>query len=289
MPESIGPAIARDRLSARLRELREASGLSLAEVAGQLTWPESAIGDLESGWSSLPRPRLEALLELYGVADPEASDLLLLARLARSRFWWARQGMTDEHQNFVEYESEADRICVYQPLVVPGLMQTPDYARATTATVLRLPVDDPRVTARADLRMERQRLVADRIAAGERVRIVAVLDEVVLRRGIGGDDVMRDQLDHLAAQARLEHVTLVIMPTAQGGHAGLGGVFEMLELADEPELSTVFIESTTSDHILRGPQVTETYRGIVDDLVATGSGGDEAVALLREIRDETGR
>ncbi|WP_433375634.1 helix-turn-helix domain-containing protein [Actinoplanes sp. CA-142083] len=285
MPETIGPAIARDRLSARLRELRASQGLSPAEVAERLHWPESAIEEMESG-RSLPSPRkLEDLLGLYGVEGLAAENLFLLDHIARSRFWWARHGMSEAYQDFVAYEAEAGRICIYQPLVVPGLLQTRRYAVAAAATILGVAEDDPAIVARADVRLERQGRVADRVASGERVEFVAIVDEVVLRRRIGGDDVMREQLGHLAEQAGLPHVTLVVLPTALGGHPGLGGVFELLEHESDPGLSTVFIESATDDQILRGAAVG-TYRQIVTKLRSTGLAGDDAVALVREIHAE---
>lgn len=286
MSESIGPAIARDRLRVRLRDIREAGGLSPAEVAQRLSWPASTIDEMESGALLLSPLEAEALLGLYEVDGREAEHLLLLARVARSRRWWARHGMTDEYQDFVAYEVEASRISVYEPLVVPGLLQTPRYALAVTAAILRRPEDDPDVVARAQVRAERQRSVADRVAAGDDLTIVAILDEIVLRRRVGGADVMREQLEHLVAEARRDHVTLVVMPTGLGGHAGLGGIFELLEFAGDPHMSTVLIESAVSDHNLRGTRVTAFYRQVVADLVAAGRGGDEAVALVRSILDE---
>jgi hypothetical protein len=259
--------------------------LARAEVEERLHWPESAIEEMESG-RSLPSPRkLEELLGLYGVQGLAAENLLLLDHIARSRFWWARHGMSEAYQDFVAYESEAGRICVYQPLVIPGLLQTRRYALASAATILRRSEDDPDVAARADVRLERQRAVTDRVAAGARTEIVAILDEIVLRRRIGGDEVMREQLDHLAEQATLAHVTLVVMPTELGGHPGLGGVFELLDHEDDPGLSTVFIEAATDDQILRGTPVA-VYRQLVSTLLATGLGGADAIALVREIRGE---
>lgn len=286
MSEPIGPAIARDRLRARLRALRESRGLSPAEVAERLTWPASTVEAVESGARLLSPLEAEAVLGLYEMDGREAEHLLLLARVARSRRWWAGHGMTDEYQDFVSYEVEATRISVYEPLVVPGLLQTRRYASAVTAAILRRPEDDPDVVARAQVRAERQRSVADRVAAGDEVEIVAILDEIVLRRRVGDDDVMREQLDHLVAEAGRDHVTMVVMPTRLGAHAGLGGIFELLEFRDDPDLSTVFIESAASDHNLRGRRVTAYYRQIVADLVTAGLGGDEAVALVRSIRDE---
>jgi transcriptional regulator with XRE-family HTH domain len=288
MPEFNGPAIARDRLRVRLRELREARGLSSAEVADQFLWPPTTVDEVESGTRLLWPIEAEALLGLYEVDPVETEGLLLLVQFARSRQWWTRHGMTDQYQDFVAYEVEADRICVYEPLVVPGLLQTQGYARSVTAAILRRSESDPDVIARAEVRAQRQRSLAGRIDVGDQVEIIAVVDEIVLRRPIGGIDVMREQLSHLLTEAERGHLTLVVMPTALGGHPGLGGIFELLEFRDDPDRSAVFLESAVCDHILRGPQVVELYQTIVDDLVAAGLRGEETRALVSEIRDEMG-
>ncbi|MET0522831.1 MAG: DUF5753 domain-containing protein [Jiangellaceae bacterium] len=288
MPEPIGPAIARERLRARLRELRESSGLSSADVSERLTWPASAIDEVESGARPPSPPEVEALLGLYGVGSPEDERLILLARASRSRLWWARHRITDEYQDLVAYEAEIARTSTYQPLLVPGILQTRRYALAATAAILRLSPDDPDVVARADIRGERARHVAARAEAGDPLEIVAILEEAALRRVIGDGDVMREQLDLLVTQAGLPYVTLVALPAALGGHAGLAGGFELIEPADDPRLAAVFIESATRDQIIREPRATAYYRETVDELVAVGRGGEDAIALLRSIRDEFG-
>jgi len=282
MPDIIGPAIARDRLRTSLREFRASRGLTPDEVGQRLTWSASTVEEVESGLRLLPPLEVAALLSAYEVTGPEAERLLLLAQIAWSRPWWATHGLTDEYQDYVGYEAEATRISIYEPLVVPGPLQTPRYARAATATILGRPVDDPAVVARAQVRAERR----NRIMTRHDVQFVAIVDEVVLRRVIGGPEVMAEQLDQLAAAAENGPVTLLIMPTGEGGHPGLGGVFELLEFGDDASLTTVLLESTIHDHIVRGPQVRAVYRPIVDYLLATGLRGAEAIALVRRIRDE---
>jgi hypothetical protein len=200
--------------------------------------------------------------------------------------WWATHRLSGEYQRYVAHEAEAVRVVAYMPSLIPGLLQTHRYALAATATLLGRPEDDADVVARAQVRDLRQRTVADRLAAGRPIRIVAILDDTVLRRPVGGPDVMREQLDHLADAAERDHATLVIMPTAEGGHAGLDGKFELAEFdGAEP---VVFLEAAVHDYLERDPRVTGRYREIADELVARGVGGAEAVALVRRIRDEIG-
>jgi len=283
MPESIGPAIARDRLRARLRELRESHGRTPTEVANGLTWPGAAIEQVESGERVLTPLEVEELLAAYDTDAAEIPLLMSYARIAWSGRWWATHRLSGEYQLFVGHEAEATRIVAYMTSLVPPLQQTRRYALAATGTILGRPASHPDVLARAQVRAERQRSVADRLAAGHPIQVVAIVDDVVLRRPLGGADVMREQLDRLAEEAEREHVTLVIMPTARG-HAGLDGKFEFVELdGGDP---AVFLEGPARDYLERDPRVTGRYREIADELVSRGVGGADAVALMRQIRGE---
>jgi Domain of unknown function (DUF5753) len=212
------------------------------------------------------------------------SDSLEPVDPARPR-WWSRHHLSDEYRLFTDHETEADRISVYQPLVVPGLLQTEAYARAASATILTgHPGAD--VQARVQLRMNRQQRVRQRVEAGSPPRLFVILDEIVLRRVIGDAGVMRAQLEHLASQAQRPHVTLTVLPTALGGHPGLGGVFELLEFADDRDPALAFIESASGDRLTRDPRDTLYYRQTADALTSAGTTGDEAVALVRRVLDE---
>jgi hypothetical protein len=285
MPEFIGPAVARDRLRMRLRELRESRSMLVDEVVSAVGWPASALGDVESGARTIQPFALESVLSFYGCGDGETAELIRLARIAWTPLSQARHRLTDEYQQFVGYESEASRITHYQPLIVPGLLQTAAYAMAITATILGARPTDADVVTVVQVRRERQRVVENRLTAGDLLQIVAILDEVVLRRRIGGEEVMRAQLEHLLHLARQAHISLIIMPTAAGGHAGLGGVFELLEFPDSGDDDLVFIESATGDSLSRNPEVTAQYRGKVDSLRADGLYGDSALRLIQQVLD----
>jgi len=201
--------------------------------------------------------------------------------------WWATHRLSDEYRRYVAHEAEAIRVVAYMPSLIPGLLQTPRYAVAATATVLGRPEDHADVRARAQVRAERQQAVADRLANGRPIRLVAILDDIVLRRPFGGPEVMREQLDRLVEEAQRDHVTLVIMPTAEGGHTGLDGKFELAEFdGAEP---VVFLEAAVRDYLESDPEVTGRYREIAEKLVARGVGGADAIALVRQARDEIGR
>jgi len=280
MPEPVGPAVARDRLRAQLLELRTARDMSLERAAGVLHWPPSALEDVEDGRRTIHPREVAALLAAYGVSDRTA--LTALAHHARSALWWERNGLSDAFRQYTALEAEAVRISVYQPLLVPGLLQTEAYARAATAAVLGPAADDADVGARVDIRLERQDVLAERVAAGAAPQVLVALEEAVLHRPVGGRRVLHAQLDHLIDMARQPHVTLVVMPTATSGHAGLGGVFELLEFADAPDL--VFLESLSGDHIVRDARATTRYRANAEALPAVGRTGNAALEMIEEAK-----
>ncbi len=238
----------------------------------------------ESPEPAIARERVRALLrehrETLGLSAAE------LERLPHAwpGDWWARHGLTDEHHTYLLGEARATGITVYQSMLIPGLLQTPRYARAATAAVLRTAEDDPDVTVRVGVRADRLSTIQARTAAGDAPMITAIVDEVVLRRAVGGAGVLREQLDHLVEVAGHPHVTLVVLPTALGGHAGLGGVFELLEFGADPGPALVFIESAAADHIVRDAAAVTRYREIAAELARVGSSGAEAVDFVRSVR-----
>jgi hypothetical protein len=219
--------------------------------------------------------------EAIGPADARERLLALLRATRQSSL-----PLSDAYQQFVASECEAARISLYQPLFVPGLLQTPDYAAAVTASILDRGPDNPDVTARTQIRDARQTVVRARVADGSGPQIVAFLEESVLGRRIGGAAVQRAQLDHLVTQAEeQDHVTLVVMPADSAGHVGLGGIFELLEFSDRGDADLVFIESAVSDYVHRDADSVGLYRAKVESLARAGLGGATALTRIREIRD----
>ncbi|RSM51301.1 transcriptional regulator [Actinoplanes sp. ATCC 53533] len=235
MSAPTGPAVARDRLLAPLRELRDSLRLS--------------------------------------------SD-----HLDRDRDWWGAHRFTIEYPRFVEHEARATQIGVCQPLVVPGILQTPSYALAATAAITGRAPDDPAVLARVEVRLSRQHSLLDRMAGGDPPHLTVVLDEIVLRRPVGGADVLRDQLDELLELGRLDAVTIVVRPTEDGAHAGLGGYFELLRFPDG-NADVVFLEATATDNLLTEPEATAPYSASLGRLLSGANGKDAVLDAIRRIRD----
>jgi hypothetical protein len=219
----------------------------------------------------------------------ELRDSLRLSsdHLDRDRDWWDVHRFTIEYPRFVEHEARATRIGVCQPLVVPGILQTPSYALAATAAITGRTPDDPAVLARVEVRLSRQYSLLDRMAGANPPHLTVVLDEIVLRRPVGGADVLRNQLDELLALGALEAVTIVVRPTEDGAHAGLGGYFELLRFPDG-NADVVFLEATATDSLLTEAEATAPYGASLGRLLSGADGKDAVLDAIRRIRDSPG-
>jgi len=192
--------------------------------------------------------------------------------------------LSPEYAEFIQREATADRIELYHALCVPGILQTEAYARAVTSAIVKQDPSRPGVIARVDARLGRQRRLAERAAAGQPPHLVAGIDETLLRRPVGGADVMREQIDRLLQVVDEPWVTMVIVPLGATSHAGLGGTFELLSFNGSHQPDLVFVESAAADFLLRRPEVTRTYRDTIRQLTEIGLTGEAARSKLEEIR-----
>ena len=192
------PTVRQRRLAQALRELRHEAGLTQDAVGARMGWHTSKLFRLENARS----PRVDwldvkELMEMYGVGSPHREALIQLARDARMRGWWTpyRDVFTG---SYVALEDESSAMRLYCPELVPGLLQTEDYARAVIRAV-RPGYDDESVERRVTARLTRQKVLLDRAAPPE---LALVLNEAVLRRLVGSEHVMAAQLRALATSAR---------------------------------------------------------------------------------------
>jgi transcriptional regulator with XRE-family HTH domain len=286
MADQIGPAVARQRLRTRLKTLRTESRLTPREVVETTRISLSKLNRVENGVVTIQPVEVKALLNLYGVHDPEeVAELMNLADVSRRRAWWNSELKPGEYRDFIAYEDEASRITVSQGLILPGLLQTEEYARAITAAIVRRPADHPEVEKRVAVRLRRQRELFQRMDEPEPPTLLALIDGAVLERRIGGNDAMRRQLDHLLDLAERPHIEIVVVPLRQGAHAGLGGDFGVLEFAGSGDPDVVFIESPVRDFIVTDPKITQDYHEIANATAAAGLAGDDALKEIRAIRD----
>ncbi|MQA96346.1 MAG: helix-turn-helix domain-containing protein [Streptosporangiales bacterium] len=235
-----GPVVRRILLGAQLRRLREAAGVSRERAGWEIRSSESKISRMELGRVGFKERDVADLLVLYGVVDESRrTELFELARSANEPGWWQKYQDVVPHwfQNYVGLEESASLIRTFEVQFIPGLLQTPDYARA----VVRRGHPDAtpeELDRRVELRMLRQ----ERMRREEGPRLWAVIDEAALRRPIGGRDVMRAQLEHLLDSSKNPQVTIQVMPFAFGGHSAEGGAFTVLRFPQPDVPDVVYVE-----------------------------------------------
>jgi hypothetical protein len=287
VPEQVGQVIARERLRARLVELRRRSGLSSDTVVALTHWSLSKLNRIETGTVSIQPLDAQALLRIYGVTEPaEVSALTDLAIAARRRQWWSGYQLGSELRDLVAYETVASRITVYQALCIPALLQTEAYARVALTAAAGKKADDPGVQKALDLRLRRQTELADRMRGREPPRLHAVLDGAVLERRVGGSRVMRDQLERLVEVIAEGRIPFVVVPLRHGMIPGAGGGLELLEFPGVEDPDVVFVESPVRDGLLvRDKELIAGYHDAVDALTDAGLTRDAAIDEIRRIRD----
>jgi hypothetical protein len=281
---SSGPTALRILLGAHLRRLREAQGVSREDAGWEIRSSESKISRMELGRVGFKERDVADLLSLYGVDDADERDrLLALARQANSPGWWHRYGdvLPSWFQSYLGLEASAALIRTYEVQFVPGLLQTEGYARA----VVELGHGRARpeeIDRRVALRMQRQAIL-DR---SQPAQLWAVVDEAVLRRPIGGTEVMRTQLEALLDATSRPSVRLQIVPFNAGGHSGAGGAFTILRFPDRELPDVVYIEQLTSALYLDKRDDVEHYLAAMERLcVEADPPGSTADTLRRLLKD----
>jgi transcriptional regulator with XRE-family HTH domain len=251
----INPTVRKRRLGAELRRLRKASGLTSTQVAERLLVSQSKISRLENGQRAISPRDVRDLCEIYGVWDEQVVDSLMrMAKESGQQGWWYAYGDIP-YGVYIGLETDAASIHSYEPQVIPGLLQTPAYAREIIAESIPLPTAEE-AAMRLKVRLRRQHRIYD---PSRPLRLWVVLDESALRRVVGGPDIMREQLEHLNALGAEPHITVQVLPYTVGAHPGLSGQFSILSFADGPESRVVYLEGSTSDLYLEKRSDLQQY------------------------------
>ena len=276
------PTLRARRLALELLRRREAAGLTREEAARQLEWSTSTIFRIETG-RSRPQPgNVRVLLELYGVSGPERDGLIRLAREARQPGWWHsfRDVLPNPYEVFIGLEAGAASIRNFEPIVVPGLLQTEEYARQMSRGGPR-ELDRDDIERRVQVRMERQRI----LPREDRPRLWAVIDEAVIRRIVGDLEVMREQLRHLIDSAEQGKTTLQVVPFSAGAHAGTTGPFIILDFPEPTDPAVVYVETLAGDLYLEERVDVERYTLAFDRLLAAALHPDDSMRLVQQAAD----
>ncbi|GAA1246153.1 MULTISPECIES: helix-turn-helix transcriptional regulator [Streptomyces] len=282
MASNVNPTVRRRRLGQELRRLRELKGMTAEEVAERLLVSQSKISRLENGRRSISQRDVRDLCGVYEVEDHRIVDSLMqMAKDSRQQGWWHSFGDIP-YSVYIGLETDAASLRVYDPQVVPGLLQTRAYAETliTGALPETMPTD---IDKRVQVRLRRQ----ERIAAPDNpLRLWTVLDESALRRVVGSRAVMREQLEHLVEQSQLPHVTVQVIPFDMGAHPGLNGQYAILEFPDAADSSVVYIEGVTSDLYLEKANDVQKYSVMYEHLRAQALNVEQSRQFIAKIAQD---
>ena len=279
-----GPTVLRMLLGAQLRRLREASGVSREGTGWEIRSSESKISRMELGRVGFKERDVADLLTLYGVtAADERTALLKLARDANSPGWWHRYGdvLPSWFQSYLGLEAAAAMIRSYEVQFVPGLLQTPEYARAVVLLGHR-GASAAEIERRVELRMQRQQL----LHRADPPQLWAVVDEAALRRPMGGPQVMRAQLTALIEATSSPHVRVQVIPFDAGGHAAASGAFTILRFGDDDLPDIVYIEQLTSAIYLDKREDLDYYAVAMERLCVEAAPPERTPEILTRLRDQ---
>jgi transcriptional regulator with XRE-family HTH domain len=235
--DTFGPTVAKRRLSRRLAELRVKNGYTANQVCDKLNWGRGKVGRFEANtWKRPEMSDMRDLLRIYEVSDVERAELEELAVLARQRRWWREYGDVFGDSEYPGFEEDAARICVYMPLILPGLLQTPAYVETHTDVGTQ-----PRQWRERALeaRLRRQQILTRGASSPE---LVAVITEASLMYRWGGREQRRELLEHLVAMSRQPTVELRLLRFEDGPHPGMNSLISIFDFpGDEPGM--VYLEN----------------------------------------------
>jgi transcriptional regulator with XRE-family HTH domain len=275
------PTMRRRRLAAELRRLRHESEKSIEDVAVSLGWQPSKLSRIENRQVGISTADLRKLLVAYKVEDHAYREQLTdMARRATERGWWqsfSSDVVPSALANLIGLETEARTIRSYEPELVPGLLQTEAYARA----IMR--AWQPSWTAaeidrRVDIRLARQDVLRQ---AGPLPQASCIINESVLRRTVGGNEVMHEQIEMLAKERDPANVSVQILSFNSGAHPAMAGPFQILTFHDPGDLGIVHLESAMTAITLEQPEELRRYDEIWGSLQARALSPEDSRVMMR--------
>ncbi|MFC1230862.1 MULTISPECIES: helix-turn-helix domain-containing protein [Streptomyces] len=274
------------RLGGELLRMREACGMRQSHAAEALSASVAKVAKMERGGVPMRDPDIRALCHLYGEIDEaEIEKLLLLARTDRerrkARGWWNQYPQLSAMVEYVALEDIATSIRTWQLAFIPGLLQTPDYARAVAVGAGSW--EDPsEIEPFVEARLARQA----RLRSEHPLELWAVIHEGALRQLVGGRDVMRDQLGHLLDLARTDTVKVQVVPSVAGANPGMIGAFGIVSFAEPGALDVVHMDVPSSTLWLESEEDAARHRRIFDRIARVGLAERNALDLMETIRKE---
>ncbi|TCK27154.1 helix-turn-helix domain-containing protein [Pseudonocardia endophytica] len=290
--DQLSPAAARRRLGQELRQMREKAGLTLVDVGGQIERSQATMSRLEKGTSPARAVDVEKMLDIYrgmGVRDAEIfrDDVLSLLKTGRQKDWFSpfrdvlASDMTGDHvETLMSYEDDASRIVSYEPDLVPGVLQTEQYAMNVIAAYF--PDHTERQRARLlELRLERGR----RLRRRRDLQIDLVLSENALIRAFGGAETLRGQLQTIEGEIHngSPHITVRLAPSTLTLPAAIGGPFTVITTADSADGDVVYLEQRSGARYLTSGDDVSGYARQFETISAASLEREQAHDRVEEI------
>jgi transcriptional regulator with XRE-family HTH domain len=279
------PTVRRRRLGAELRRYRETAGFTIEQVAEHMGCSASKISRLETGQIGSSPSDVREILTLLRVGEATMGELVEVAKETRQRGWWQRHG-TVLTSDFVAFEQAASLIRSYEAQCVPGLLQTEDYARHLLAGGRDLLVGHDEmlthIESRLQVRMRRRSLLTQ----DDPLQFWCVIDEAALLRPVGGETVMRRQIDHVISVSEMDNVTIQVLPLVVGAHPGMDGSFAILRFPHESDPDAVYVTTATGGSFHEKPEQVARHVRVFELLTTVALTPEDSIMFMRSWRKE---
>ncbi|MGI5340732.1 helix-turn-helix domain-containing protein [Streptomyces sp. CA-181903] len=279
MPAGGRPTVRSRRLGATLRRYREAAKLDQEHAAEKIAGSKSKVSRIEAGQVTAKPGDVRLMLELYGVTDPVVREHLeRLARVSNRRGWWMDHRLPDQFTDLVTLEGDASYIRTWQPLFIPGLLQTPDYVRTLTRHSSLNVYTAEAEEAFLKVKEERRRAIGEKGA-----HFAAVIWEPALTAPMPSAEVHREQLCHIAEMAQQPNVTVQVLPVSEWKAAHMASHFVVYSFGPEPAPEAVAFDTPTNTVILEEPDDVAKHVRIFEALRSSALAPDQSVEFLRTV------
>lgn len=279
MTSSNSPTLRLRRLATMLRQAREASGYTATQVGNTFGWSSGKVSKMETTETKRIKPDdLDKLMDLYEITDPGRREAMhALAKDARQRGWWSRYKEVFTERALPDFEAEASLIRTFETQMVPGLLQTPEYAEALLKGGRF--ASPELIKKKAEARIARREILVRRNPA----RFRAVIEESALHKRIGGEAVLREQLAYLHHMAQMPNIDLQVLPADTGSHAGLCAPFTILDFPDPLDLPIVYIDTASNGLFLEDQDEIEAHSATFSDIQGSALSTVRSADLITSI------
>jgi transcriptional regulator with XRE-family HTH domain len=272
------PTVLSRRLGGKLGFYRQQSGLSGTELAARVGIHQGTWSKIESGKAKVPPGVLAQTVDVLSIPADMAAQLDALRRKAEEPGWWQEYGdiLSEAVQMLIELEADASWIRTYEGEVIPGLLQTRDYAeRIITAASPHVRIAD--IDRYLEIRMRRQKRLS------EGLRLTAILGEATIRQQVGGPGILREQLLHITRAVREHDVTVQVVPFTADAHAALGDSFVIIQWPDETNPEAVYVDGVTSWTVHERGGVIRSYLHAVASVQSQALPPRESLDLIHDV------